>query len=152
MDMQHREALDIVSGDFVLAEFDDTRFVFDQTCVADAHAMGAEPRRDEGSRHFVHDGEDGPIPLVAATRQLGELSQMPKSRRFVLVLKAAGTRLGIACDGMQVLPRRELHSRELPVVMRLADSPVLRSVTVDDKLAFYCDAGRLIAVFNESKD
>lgn len=65
---------------------------------------------------------------------------MPASRRFVLVLTANGTRLGVACDGLQVLPRRELRSLELPVVMRLADSPVLRAVTVDDRLAFYCDA------------
>lgn len=138
-----------LTGDYVLARFDDTSILLDQSCVSGVQVLDGPLASSEHPGLFEYAGEDETIPAVAPTRQFALLPAVPESRRFLLVLSIDGASLGVACDAVQVLPACNFDNRPLPIIMRLQKSPVRYMVEVHEHLAFYCDAAHLFAVFTD---
>ncbi len=88
-------------------------------------------------------------PVYCLSERLTLLAQMPlESRACALVAMGAGY-IGIMCNDMIVLKNFTAQRYDLPVAMRLPESPVLYLVQYEQEIACVSNAGRLTAYIEQ---
>ena len=88
-------------------------------------------------------------PVYCLSEELSLMSLVPAERRACAMMAMGSGYIGILCDDMIILNDFVAQRHELPVAMRLADSPILHLVAYEQDIACVCNANKLTAYVNQ---
>jgi hypothetical protein len=84
-------------------------------------------------------------PVYCLTEQLVLMSAIPPERRACAILTMGAGYIGILCDDMTVIKNFTAKRYELPVAMKLNNTPVLYLAEYEQGVACVCNASKLTA-------
>ena len=88
-------------------------------------------------------------PVYCLSEELSLMSLVPAERRACAILAMGSGYIGILCDDMIILNDFTAQRHELPISMRLADSPILHLVAYEQDIACVSNANKLTAHVNQ---
>jgi hypothetical protein len=71
-------------------------------------------------------------PVYCLSQDLSLLTTIPAERRTCVLLRAVTTYFGILCDSASVIPQTPDNQNELPLAMRLPESPIQGLVALNE--------------------
>jgi len=84
-----------------------------------------------------------PIPVYCLTQQLTLTSDVPNSRRIIVLFSTEESPVGILCDELGMIRNQALSAYPLPACMVKLNSPVNGIVILDDTIACLSRIARL---------
>jgi chemotaxis signal transduction protein len=93
---------------------------------------------------FFGHGDESPVFCLAENFSL--LSDVPKKREYLILLKAEPQPLGITCDEVENinLNKEHLDLQELPFAMKKPGSPISQLLIYQEKIAYVCKGSALV--------
>jgi len=88
-------------------------------------------------------------PVYCLSEELTLLKEMPAERRACAMMAMGAGYIGILCDDMIVLKDFAAQRYELPVAMKLPDTPILHLVAYEQGIACVSNATRLTAYIGQ---
>lgn len=88
-------------------------------------------------------------PVYCLSGELSLMSRVPAERRACAMMAMGAGYIGILCDDMIILNDFIAQRHELPVTMRLADTPILHLVAYERDIACVSNANKLTAYINQ---
>lgn len=88
-------------------------------------------------------------PVYCLSEDLSLMSLVPAERRACAIMAMGAGYIGILCDDMIILKDFAAQRHELPVAMKLADTPVLHLVAYEQGIACVTNANKLTAYVNQ---
>lgn len=79
-------------------------------------------------------------PVYCLSEELTLMEIVPPERRACVMLLMGAGYIGIMCDDMLILKNFAAQSHELPLAMRLPDTPILHLVSYDQGIACVSNA------------
>ncbi len=85
-------------------------------------------------------------PVFCLGSDLSLLLEVPKNREYLVLLKAEVQPLGITCDEVENINFKKelLHPQDLPVVMKMPQSPISQLLSYQDQIACICHGAALV--------
>ncbi len=131
---------------YVLLRFDDRYLFVPQAdvhaveIIADAHLT----RTTTGSVGWFGHGSES--PLFCLDKALMLLLEVPETREYFVLFKAAKQPIGLTCDEVENinLQREHLHRQKLPTVMKTTYSPISQLVIYQSQLGCVCQGTDLV--------
>lgn len=84
-------------------------------------------------------------PVYCLNEQLALMNEIPPERRACAILTMGAGFIGIMCDDLIVIKNFTAQRFELPVAMRVSNSPVLYLAEYEKGVACVCNSSKLTA-------
>lgn len=88
-------------------------------------------------------------PVYCLSEELTLMAVVPPERRACAMLLMGAGYIGVMCDDMIILKDFSAQRYELPVAMRLADTPILYLVSYEQGIACASNANRLTSYIEQ---
>ena len=88
-------------------------------------------------------------PVYCLSEELSLMSLVPAERRACAIMAMGAGYIGILCDDMTILNDFIAQRHEVPVAMRLADTPILHLVAYAQGIACVSNANKLTTYINQ---
>jgi hypothetical protein len=87
-----------------------------------------------------------PSPVFCLANDLSLLLELPENREYLVLFKSEEQALGITCDEVENinLKQEHLYLTDLPVSMKIPESPLSKLLIYQDKIACVCSGAALI--------
>ena len=88
-------------------------------------------------------------PVYCLSEELALMNVVPAERRACAMMAMGAGYIGIMCDDMIVLKNFTAQRYELPVAMRMENTPIMYLVDYEQGIASVCNASRLTAYIGQ---
>jgi len=87
-----------------------------------------------------------PSPVFCLANDFSLLLELPENREYLVLFKSEEQALGITCDEVENinLKQEHLYLTDLPVSMKIPESPLSKLLIYQDKIACVCSGAALI--------
>jgi hypothetical protein len=138
----HLYILLLIEGMYLFIPQDDVVLV---EIIADVHKI---PSSQGEVAWFLEHGLESPVFGLA--NDLSLLSEIPNSCEYFVLLKTDSQPLGITCDYVENIntKRQPLNMQDVPMSMRIPNSPIKQLVFYQDTIAIVCTGEALIKYLN----